>query len=128
MLLFIFIGIIQDRIFVRLDKELFPHKYQVKNAHKHGIEKASIWDTIFDFTFMAFVWSTLAVYVVLTLNEFLGFLGGVKVLDYLFGNSCWAFHVLMLSIIFYKIRKVVIRRGGSDMIFEKDTPDNDIKT
>jgi len=116
LILFIFIGIIQDRIFVRLDKELFPHKYQIKNAHKHGIEKATAWDTIFDFAFMAFVWSTIAVYVVLTINEFIGFLGGVKVLDYLFGNSCWAFHVVMLTVIVYKIRKVMVRRSADDLL------------
>ncbi|MDA8693555.1 ABC transporter permease subunit, partial [Saprospiraceae bacterium] len=106
LLLFIFIGIIQDRIFVRLDKELFPHKYQIKNAHKHGTEKPSVWDSIFDFAFSAFVWSALGIYIVLTINEFVGFLGGIKVIDYLFGDSCWAFHFTMLSIIAYKAYKV----------------------
>lgn len=111
LLLFIFIGIIQDRIFVRLDKELFPHKYQIKNAYSKGVDdKASVWDTIFDFSFMALIWSALGIYVVLTINEFVGFLGGIKVIDYLFGDSCWAFHVVMLSIIFYKIWKVWRKR------------------
>ncbi len=112
LLLFIFIGIIQDRIFVRLDKELFPHKYQIKDAHKHSSEdKASVWDSIFDFSFMAFIWSALGIYVVLTINEFVGFLGGIKVIDYLFGDSCWAFHVVMLSVIAYKARKVWKKRA-----------------
>jgi len=111
LIIFIFIGVIQDRIFVRLDKEFFPYKYQIKNAHKHSAEKPSVWDTIFDFSFVAFVWSALGIYVVLTINEFVGFLGGIKVIDYLFGDSCWAFHVVMLSIIAYKARKVWMKRS-----------------
>lgn len=105
LILFIFIGVIQDRIFVRLDKELFPHKYQIKNAYGK-VEPPSSLDTILDFAFKAFVWAALGVYVVLAINEFVGFLGGIKVIDYLFGESCWAFHVVMLSIIFYKLKKV----------------------
>lgn len=111
LILFIVIGIIQDRIFVGLDRELFPHKYQVKDAKKHGqIQKVTLLDSIMDFAGKALVWSALAVYVVLALNEFLGFLGDVKIIDYLFGNTCWAFHTLMLSIIAYKIRKWYLTR------------------
>ncbi len=110
---FIIIGIIQDRMFVRLDRELFPHKYQIKDAKKHGqIQQVTMWDTIWDFAFKAGVWSSLALYVVLALNEFLGFLGGVKILDYLFGNGGWAFHVIMISIIAYKIWKWYVKRSA----------------
>lgn len=106
LLLFIFIGMIQDRIFVKLDRELFPHKYQVKDAAKHGtIEKVTMLDTIFDFAFKALVWSVLAVYVLLAINEFTGILTDIKILDYLFGDTCWAFHFAMISIIGYKINK-----------------------
>ncbi len=112
LILFIVIGLIQDRIFGRLDKELFPHKYQQKNAHKSSsIEENSIVETIFDFAFKAFVWSAIGIYIVLAINEFVGFLD-IKVLDYLFGNTCWAFHIVMLSIIAYKIRKVIIQRSA----------------
>ena len=121
LILFIFIGIVQDRIFVRLDKELFPHKYQIKDAHKKGIEKPSVWDTIVDFSFTAFVWSALGIYVILTINEFIGFIGGIKVLDYLFGDSCWAFHIVMLSIIVYKIRKVWKKKSEGNL-YATDTP------
>lgn len=111
LILFILIGIIQDKIFVRLDRELFPHKYQVKDAHKHGqIEKVSTLDTIFDFAFSAFVWSALGIYAILAINEITGMISDIRVLDYLFGESCWAFHTVMISIIAYKIRKWVINR------------------
>jgi len=111
LIIFILIGIIQDRIFARLDKELFPHKYQVKDAHKHGqLDGPSLFDTILDFAFKALIWSALGIYVLLALYEFFGFLGGVKVIDYLFGDTCWAFHLAMLSIIFYKARKFFLKK------------------
>jgi len=114
LILFILIGVFQDKIFSRLDRELFPHKYQVKDAHKHGqLAKVSTWDTIFDFAFSAFVWSSLGIYIVLAFNEFMGFLNGIKVMDYLFGDSCWAFHVVMISIIIYKIRKWYMNRPST---------------
>ncbi len=124
LLLFIFIGVIQDRIFVRLDRELFPHKYQVKDAQKHGkLDKETTLDTIFDFAFSAFVWSALGVYVILTINEFVGFLGGIKVIDYLFGESCWAFHVVMISVIFYKLRKWFLQRQSKLPSIKKTVSD-----
>jgi len=114
LILFILIGIIQDRIFAKLDKELFPHKYQIKDQHKHGQIKApSIFDTIFEFAGSALIWSALGIYFVLALNEFLGFLGGIKIIDYLFGNTCWAFHTIMLSIIFYKAKKFYMKKSSS---------------
>lgn len=104
LILIIFIGIIQDRIFVRLDKELFPHKFQIKDQYA-ALDKPSLWESIFDYGFSAFTWSLLGVYIVLALNEFLGFLGGIKVIDYLFGQTCWVFHLIMLTIIGYKLLK-----------------------
>ena len=106
LILIIIIGIIQDRIFVRLDKELLPHKYQVKNQHKYGqLSSSNIFDTIIDFAYSAFVWILLAIYVILTFNEMTGFLSDIKLLDYAFGNTCWAFHVVMIGIIIYKSLK-----------------------
>jgi len=124
LIIFIIIGIIQDRIFVRLDKELFPHKYQVKNAHKHGqLDGPNLFDTIIEFAFSALIWSALGVYVILALNEFMGFLGGVKVIDYLFGNTCWAFHTVMLSIIFYKARKFYLGKKAHSPQIKLKEPD-----
>ncbi len=102
-LLIILIGIIQDRIFVRLDNELFPHKFQLKNHNKYGqIKATSIFEAIADFAFTAFTWTILGVYILVAINEVTGVLSDIKILDYLFGDTCWAFHFLMISIIFYK--------------------------
>lgn len=105
LILIIIIGIIQDRIFVRLDKELFPHKFQIKDQYAAASDKPSLLESIFDYGFSAFTWSLLGVYIVLALNEFLGFIGGIKVIDYLFGQTCWVFHLIMLTIIAYKLYK-----------------------
>jgi len=120
LILFILIGFFQDRIFARLDRELFPHKYQVKDAHKHGqLHKVSTLDTIFDFAFSAFVWSALGIYVVLSINEFVGFLSDIKVIDYLFGETCWAFHTVMISVILYKLRKWYLGRAARPQTVKK---------
>ncbi|MBT8189995.1 MAG: ABC transporter permease subunit, partial [Bacteroidia bacterium] len=107
LLLIILIGIIQDRIFVRLDKELFPHKYQQNNQYRKQSE-TSLWDTIFDYGFNTFVWILLGIYLVLAVNEMTGFLG-IQVLDYFFGNTCWVVHTILLSIIFYKGRRAFMK-------------------
>ena len=107
LILIIIIGIIQDRIFVQLDKELMPHKYQQKIHSKQAkLKGPGVLETIWNFTFTALVWIVLALYVVLALNEFTGALSDIKVIHYLFGNTCWAFHLVMLSIIAYKAWKL----------------------
>lgn len=117
-MLIILIGIIQDRIFVALDRELFPHKYQLKNHNKYGkIETPSLFDTITKFFFKALTWIFLGIYLLLAINEMTGFLSDLKVIDYLFGDTCWAFHLLMLSIIFYKLKGYIFKSG-----FSKKTP------
>jgi ABC-type proline/glycine betaine transport system permease subunit len=105
LILIILIGIIQDRIFVRLDKELFPHKYQISDQYKKGLEGPSIWDSLFGFAFSVFTWSLLGIYLILSINELTGFLGGVKPIDYLFGDTCWVIHLILISIILYKVKK-----------------------
>lgn len=110
-LLIILIGIVQDRIFVRLDNELFPHKFQLKNHNKYGqIKATSIFETIADFAFTAFTWTLLGIYVMVAINEVTGIFSDIKILDYLFGNTCWAFHFLMISILFYKGYKFYTQR------------------
>ncbi|NNE27044.1 MAG: ABC transporter permease subunit [Saprospiraceae bacterium] len=112
LLLIILIGIIQDRIFVRLDKELFPHKYQIKEQYSRGLKRPSLWDSIFDFGFKTLTWVGLAMYLVLALNEIFNFIG-VKVLDYLFGDTCWVVHVILIGIILYKGRKAISKHADS---------------
>lgn len=126
LLLIILIGIVQDRIFVRLDKELFPYKYQIKDQYaKSKLKGPGLWDSMFDFAFSAFTWSILGIYLVLSLNEVLGFLGGVKIFDFLFGDTCWVVHCIFILIILYKSRKIFVKHK-SKFIQPAPKPENDV--
>jgi len=101
-ILIVFIGVIQDQIFKYLDKEFFPHKYQIKNKYSTELEEPSLFDTALDFGFMILVWILLLGYFVLLLAEFTNILGGSRPLSELFGDTLWVIHVIFISIVAYK--------------------------
>lgn len=110
LILIIIIGIIQDKIFLYLDRKFFPHKHQKTNQYKKSvIEEPSLVETIFDFAMNMFIWMLLAVYVVLFVNEWIG---NVKLMDYFFGDNQWVIHLIFWSIILYKAS--CIYRGHRD--------------
>ncbi len=123
LLLIILIGIIQDRVFVRLDKELFPHKYQIKDQYSSKLKQNSILDNIFDFGFTASTWIFLSIYIILAINEFTQFLG-IKVLDYFFGGTCWVIHFILISVILYKCRRFYL--DNRSKFYKTKTPSNDV--
>lgn len=102
LLIFVLIGLIQDRLFVYLDKKFFPHKYQIKEQHSAKLKEPSIWESMFDFGMAALIWVLLGVYLLLAINEFVPFLGNLKPLSYLFQDTVWVVHVIFLSTIIYK--------------------------
>lgn len=104
LIIFILIGLIQDRLFVYLDKRFFPHKYQIKDKYSAKILEPSILDSMLDFAINILVWGLLSVYVLLAINEFYPFLGdNVKPLEYLFSDTVWVIHTIFISIILYKL-------------------------
>jgi len=105
-ILIIVIGIIQDQIFKYLDKEFFPHKYQVKNKYSTELEEPSLFENIWDFGFMILVWILLVGYFVLLLAEFTNILGGSRPLTELFGGTLWVIHLIFISIVVYKVKKL----------------------
>ena len=106
LIIFILIGLVQDRLFVYLDKRFFPHKYQIKEKHSSKLKKPSVLDFALDFGFMILGWVSLGVYLILALNEFLGFLE-VKPLSYLFADTVWVIHTIFISILIYKVWCIV---------------------
>jgi len=102
LLIFVLIGLIQDRLFVYLDKKFFPHKYQIKEQHSSKLKEPGFFETAFDFGMATLIWVLLGVYVLLALNEVFPFLGNLKPLKYLFEDTVWVVHVIFLSTIFYK--------------------------
>lgn len=115
-ILIIGIGIIQDQIFKYLDKEFFPHKYQIKNKYSSEIKPPSLLESIWDFGFMILVWILLLGYFVLLLAEFTNILGGSRPLTELFGGTLWVIHFIFISIVIYKIKKLIDQRTAKKQI------------
>ena len=97
------IGVIQDKIFVRLDKQLFPYKYQAKDAIKSSkIEQQGIVSVVLEYAFTALGWIALGLYFVLMIQEFTGFMGTFKPLSYVFGGSVNVIHIIFILILAFK--------------------------
>ncbi len=99
LILVMIIGVIQDKLFLFLDRKLFKHKYQLKDALQ-GNKKESIFKVIFDYVFMVFFYLIIALYILMALAEFFGILGeNVQPLTYLFGDRAWVIHLFFVFII-----------------------------
>lgn len=103
LILIILIGIIQDRIFVWLDKELFPYKYQAKEAIKSSkLESKGLIRVIWEYAMMALGWIVLGLYGLLMLCECVPVLGQFKPLSYLFGDTVWIIHIIVIAVLLLK--------------------------
>ncbi|MBK8832116.1 MAG: hypothetical protein IPN60_14930 [Saprospiraceae bacterium] len=97
------IGVIQDKIFVRLDKQLFPFKYQAKDAIKSAkLEKKGLVCIVLDYIFLALGWISLGIYFVLLVQEFVPVFGDFKPLSFVFGDSVSIIHVIFFLIVGFK--------------------------
>jgi len=100
------IGVIQDKIFVALDKQLFPHKYQAKDAIKSArIEKKGLLSMIADYVFFALGWISLGIYFILLIQEFVPVFGDFKPLSFVFGGSVRVIHIIFFLIVGFKAWK-----------------------
>jgi ABC-type nitrate/sulfonate/bicarbonate transport system permease component len=101
------IGVLQDRLLVMLDKRFFPYKYQARDHEKTGLlAKQSAVMMLWQFAVKVFVWMLCAVYLLLLINEFAGFLGS-KPLSYLFGGTVWVIHGIVLALMFYFVKQAI---------------------
>lgn len=104
LIVIIIVGIIQDKLFVKLDRILFPHKYQQADSVKKGqLRSENIISVIGDFVIDLLVWILIIAYVVLLINEITGILTIQKFFGYFFEKSAWAVHLLSWTAIGYKI-------------------------
>ena len=90
--LIIVIGIIQDKLLIRLDREIFPHKYQNKKK-KYG-NKPSIFSSIFDQISTVLIYVFVAAYILLLIDSLFPFIGNTGLLQYLFSDTVWAVHFI----------------------------------
>lgn len=111
LIIIILIGVLQDRLFVYLDKKFFPYKHQIVN--KYGTEKAkTIWDDIFAYAGKV-VWMVVALlYVLLFINQFTQtrLIGGEPILSYYFGDTVTVIHFLALCTAAYFIFNFIEKR------------------
>ncbi|HZV45657.1 MAG TPA: ABC transporter permease subunit [Saprospiraceae bacterium] len=106
LIIIILIGVIQDRLFAYLDKQFFPYKYQAKEALKSSrIEEERFVAVVGDYALKALGWIILLAYGILLAGEFIPFLGEVKPLSYLFGDTAWVIHVVFFAVLFFKVGK-----------------------
>jgi ABC-type nitrate/sulfonate/bicarbonate transport system permease component len=107
LILIIIIGVIQDRLFMYLDRKFFPYKYQTKaNYEKGGLISVGPIDVVMSFIFQILSYIFIAVYILLLLDQYFGILGGLKVMEYFFADRAWTIHVLFIAYLAYQGNKV----------------------
>ncbi|MDQ3017292.1 MAG: ABC transporter permease subunit [Bacteroidota bacterium] len=115
LIIIMIIGVLQDKIFQWLDRQFFPHKYQARDSvRSSSIEKQSLVKVILDYVFVALGWIGIIIYLVLMINEYTGFLGDFKPLTYLFGETTWVIHLIVIAIVAFRAWKYMQHR--SDMM------------
>ena len=85
LIVIVIIGFLQDKLFLYLDKEFFPYKYQ-KGRHGSEPEKTNASTLVGSYIWNTVLWVTLAGYIILFINEFAQFLE-TKVLSESFGRN-----------------------------------------
>jgi ABC-type nitrate/sulfonate/bicarbonate transport system permease component len=115
LLLIIFIGILQDKLFTYLDKEFFPYKYQTKDKYQRKeTEFTNILSSIWEYAVNAMLWIFIIGYVILLVNEFIPIFNS-PVLTTLFGDTQWAVTMVVLAVLGYKCFKLykrfAVKRG-----------------
>ena len=104
LIIIIIIGVLQDKIFVALDRHFFPYKYQNKNKYAKPDDDSTL-EVIWNFATTIMVWSFIGVYILFFINEFTKWFtldGGVPILSHLFGDTAWVIHLIAFTIIVYK--------------------------
>jgi NitT/TauT family transport system permease protein len=102
LIIIMLIGIIQDKIFIYLDKVFFPFKYQDDATNKYKIKKVTTLDLVWNFISSIAVWLLVGVYLILLIDSFVPILGSQEILPYLFGDTVMAIHFIMWCVIGYQ--------------------------
>jgi len=103
LILIIIIGILQDRLFVHLDKKFFPHKFQEKPKAR------TILSDIGTYIVEVLVLVYLAGYAFLWFQNISAGADQVGILDYLFVDTLWVFHIIFLLVLAYKVKGLYTR-------------------
>lgn len=111
LIIIVVIGFLQDKLFIYLDREFFPHKY-AQDEHSRSGRKRSSLQLIAAYFWNNLLWVSLGAYLMLFVNEWLVFLPSGEILSEMFGDTVWVIHFLVALIIGYKVRKLIVSRGS----------------
>lgn len=109
LIIIVIIGFLQDKLFLYLDKEFFPHKY-TGDEHSTRVKSASSMRLLLNFFWNTLLWVSLAAYMVFFINELFPFVQGGAILSDMFGDTVLVVHLLIFTILAYKLRKIFISR------------------
>ncbi len=115
LIIIMIIGILQDKLFIYLDRVLFPYKYQADDSRKggaaHGQSNVSlVWDYISSIA----IWLLVAIYVILAVDHISPLFGTEAILNYLFADTALAIHFIMLSVLVYQGIRFLNKRTASE--------------
>lgn len=106
-ILIMVIGVVQDKLLVALDKKLFPHKYQAEIQLRAGrMKNVSVLEAMMTFALEMMKWLFFAGYLFLLINEFTGIFSQLKLFSYLFNDTAWAVHLIILSLFVFKVSRM----------------------
>ena len=108
LLIIMLIGVLQDKLFIYLDRLFFPHKYQIKEStqYKKSRENAPL-HLVWNYLRSMSVWLFIGLYALLVWDIFFKIFGDVAILQYLFSDTILAVHLIMWLIIGYQVRRLV---------------------
>ncbi len=104
LIIIMLIGMIQDKLFVYLDRVFFPHKYQNDLRYSQTtVKEQSTTDLIWNFVSSISIWLLVGVYALLLVDSFVPILADQSVLKYLFGDTALAVHFIMWCVLSYQL-------------------------
>ena len=109
LIIIMLIGILQDKLFIYLDRVLFPHKYQADASRRGGVKAQTSMTLIWDFIISIGVWLLIAVYLILAVDHLNPIFGTESILKYLFADTALSIHFIMLTVIGYQIYQLIAK-------------------
>ncbi len=112
LIIIMLIGIIQDKLFIYLDKLFFPHKYEGTREHYSAAEREqSALDLIWNYISGIGIWLLIGIYLLLMVDSLVPILGAEPLLPYLFGDTTMAIHFIMWSVMGYQAYRFYRKRN-----------------
>lgn len=116
LIVIVLIGIIQDRLFKRLDRDLFPFKYQAQDSIKSSkLQELSFLKVAGRFALSVLSWILFGVYILAFIQEYLGIFGDQKPLTHIFGHLAWVINIVFFGFIGFRVWRVLKDRQEAAM-------------